>query len=138
VNVISEQKLRTARDRDRHVVAAWHVDEGRIVPLGTNNRETIQLPRTGTHAVAIDETPYDTSGMFGRHYVDVYGVDLSAGARARLATKVTPPVWSSPGGKYALNFKDGEYWIYDLESGASRNLSKPAGVSFINKDDDHP
>lgn len=138
VNVISEQKLRAARDRDRHVVAVWHVDENRIVPLGTNVKETMQLPRTGTRAVAIDETPYDTSGMFGRHYVDVYKVELATGARTKVATKVVPPVWSSPGGKYALNFKDGEFWIYDLESGTPRNLSKATGVSFINKEDDHP
>ena len=138
VNVISEQKLRTARDRDRHVVAAWHVDQGKLVVLGTNNKETMMLPRTGLRAVATDETPYDASGMFGRNYVDVYKVDMATGERAKVATKVVPPVWASTAGKYALNFKDGEYWLYDLDAGTSRNVSKAAGVSFINKDDDHP
>jgi dipeptidyl aminopeptidase/acylaminoacyl peptidase len=137
VNVISEQKLRASRDRDRHVVAVWHVEENRLIALGTNNKESIQLPRTGMRAVAVDDTPYEATGMFGRRFADVYKVDLATGTRAKVATKLTPPVWSSPGGKYALNFKDGEYWIYDLESGTSRNVSKPAGVSFIDTDDDH-
>ena len=138
VNVISEQKLRSARDRDRNVTAAWHVDDNRLVPLGSNNKENMQLPRTGARALAVDETPYETTGMFGRNYADVYKVDLATGAREKIATKVVPPVWGSPGGKYALNFKDGEYWLYDLASGTSRNLSKAAGVSFINREDDHP
>ena len=37
-----------------------------------------------------------------------------------------------------LNFKDGDYWLYDLESGTSRDISKPTGANFINTDDDHP
>src|ERR1700730_14295127 len=47
VNVISEQKLRLTRDRDRHVVAAWNLGDGRLVALGSNHRENIQLPRSG-------------------------------------------------------------------------------------------
>ena len=137
-NVISEQKLRASRDRDRHVVAAWHVEDNRLVPLGTNNKETMQLPRAGMRAVAVDETPYESTAMFGRRFADVYKVDLATGDRSKVATKLVPPVWSSPGGKYALNFKEGEFWIYDLESGASRNVSKAAGVSFIDTEDDHP
>ena len=137
-DVISAQKLRLARDRDRHVVAAWHIAQNRIVPLGTNVKETMQLPRSGGRAVAIDDTPYESTGMFGRRYVDVYKVDLASGARAKIATKLSPPVLPSPGGRYVLNFKDGEFWIYDLESGDARNVSKAAGVSFIDKEDDHP
>jgi dienelactone hydrolase len=136
--VISAQKLRLASERDRHVVGAWHVAENRIVPLGTNVKETMRLPRTGSRAVATDETPYESTGRFGRHYVDVYKVDVKTGARAKVATKLSPPVWPSPSGRYVLNFKDGEFWAYDLESGESRNVSKAAGVSFIDKDDDHP
>jgi dienelactone hydrolase len=137
-DVISAQKLRLTRDRDRHVVAAWHLAENRIVPLGTNAKEAIQLPRTGLRAVATDETPYESTSMFGRHYVDVYKVNVKTGERAKVAAKLTPPVWSSPGGRYVLNFKDGEFWVYDLETGEQRNISKAAGVSFIDKEDDHP
>ncbi|MCU1234582.1 MAG: peptidase prolyl oligopeptidase active site domain protein [Candidatus Solibacter sp.] len=137
-DVISAQKLRLARDRDRHVVAAWHVGENRIVPLGTNLKETIQLPRTGSRAIAIDDVPYESTGMFGRRFVDVYKIDMKTGTRAKVASKLSPPVYPSPGGRYVLNFKDGEFWIYDLESGESRNVSKLAGVSFIDKEDDHP
>ncbi len=51
---------------------------------------------------------------------------------------MVPPVWFSPGGRYALNFLDGEYTIYDLANGTQRNVSKEARVNFTNKDDDHP
>jgi dipeptidyl aminopeptidase/acylaminoacyl peptidase len=138
VNVISEQKIRLGRDRDRHVVAAWHVAANRIVPLGSNAKETFQLPRSGGRALAIDDTPYGSLVMFGRRYADPYSVDLVTGARAKLGSRLAPPFSISPGGKYVLNFKDGEFWIYDLATQAAKNVSHAAGVSFVNKEDDHP
>ena len=125
VDVISEQKLQLARDRDRNVAAAWHVAEGRIVPLGTNVKENVQLPRTGTRAVAIDETPYDSDGMFGRRFADVYKVDLAERrARRRSRRAFVPPVWPSPGGQYAAEFQGRRVLVYDLETGAQRNVSQ--------------
>jgi dipeptidyl aminopeptidase/acylaminoacyl peptidase len=138
VNVVAEQKLRLVRDRDRHVVAAWNVDSGKITPLGSSVKEAMQIPRHGSIAIAVDETPYDTDGMFGRQYNDIYKVDLATGARSVIAKRVIPPVWHSPGGHYVLTFKDNDYTIYDLETGATRNLSKLApGVTFTDKEDDH-
>ena len=138
-NVISEQKLRVDRDRDRNAVAAWHVEAGRIVPLSANPKENVQVLRNAARAVALDETPYEPDGMFGRRFADVYKVDLASGERAKVLTRVVPLVWVSPGGKYALNFKDGEFWIVDLEKGSQRNLSGGlAGVSFIDTEADYP
>jgi len=138
VNVISEQKLRVARDRDRNAPAAWHIGEGRLVPLSTNPKENVQLLRAGGRAIALDETPYETEGMFGRRFADVYKVDVAKGDRAKVATRVVPPVWASPSGHFLLNFKDGEFWVYDLETGAQRNVSRAAGVTFIDKENDYP
>jgi dienelactone hydrolase len=136
-DVISAQKLQVARDRDRNVTAAWHITTGKIVALGTNPRENVATPRTGTRAVAVDETPYDSEGMFGRRWADVYKVDLASGERAKVATRVPPPFWPSPGGKYVLNFKDGHYIAYDLATGTQKNIGAAAGVSFIDREDDH-
>src|ERR1035437_8614419 len=138
VNVVAEQKLRLARDRDRHVAAAWHLDTGKITPLGTNVKETVVLPRHGNIAIATDDMPYETDGMFGRRYDDVYKVDLTTGARSAIAKRVIPPVWHSPTGHYVLTFNDNEYTIYDLETNATRALSKlTPGVIFTDKEDDH-
>jgi dipeptidyl aminopeptidase/acylaminoacyl peptidase len=137
-DVISAQKLQLARDRDRNALAAWHIEEGRLVPLGTNVKETIQVPRSGARALALDDTPYESEGMFGRRFADIYKVDLASGERGKVAAKLTPPVWFSPGGKYALNFHDGEFIMYDLAAGTNRGVSKAAGVTFIDTEDDHP
>jgi len=138
VNVISEQKLTAARDRDRHVPAAWHVAADKLVPLSTNVKEDVRLPRTGSRALALDGVPYQNDAMFGRGFMDVYKIDLDTGARAEVARHLTPPVEFSPGGRYAMNFKGGDFWIYDLESGAARNITQDSKIGFTNQENDYP
>ena len=138
VNVISEQKLTAARDRDRNEPAAWHIASGKLVPLAGNLKEDVRLPRTGTRALALDGVPYQNDAMFGRNFTDVYKVDLDTGQRAQVASHLIPPVEFSPGGKYAMNFREGDFWIYDLESGAARNITKDSKIGFTNKENDYP
>jgi dienelactone hydrolase len=146
VNVISEQKLTANRDRDRNTPAAWHIESGKLVVLSSNVKEDIRLPKHGLRALAVDGSPYENDSMFGRHFADVYKVNIADGARAPVATRLIPAVDFSPGGRYALNFKEADFWVYDLETGASRNISKDArlsgnkaaGISFVNKENDYP
>jgi dipeptidyl aminopeptidase/acylaminoacyl peptidase len=138
VNVISEQKLTAARDRDRNAPAAWRVATNKLVPLSTNVKEDVRLPRTGSRALGLDGVPYQNDAMFGRDFADVYKIDLDTGARAEVAKHLTPPVEFSPGGRYAMNFKEGDFWIYDLESGATRNITKDSKIGFTNKENDYP
>jgi len=138
INVISEQKLTAARDRDRNAPAAWHVAAGKLVPLSANVKEDVRLPRTGSRALGLDGVPYQNDAMFGRDFADVYKIDLDTGARAEVVKHLTPPVEFSPGGRYAMNFKEGDFWIYDLESGATRNITKDSKIGFTNQENDYP
>jgi len=137
-HVISEQKLTAARDRDRSVPAAWHVSTGSLVMLSANNKEDVRLPRTGERALALDGAPYGTEAMFGRNYDDIYQVNIETGARSLVAKRVIPAVEFSPGGRYAMNFREGDFWIYDLESGASHNVTKDSKIVFTNQENDYP
>jgi len=138
VNVISEQKLTAARDRDRNAPAAWHLSTGKLVQLSDNVKEDVRLPRTGSRALALDGVPYENDAMFGRNFVDVYKIDLDTGARGEVAEHLIPPVEFSPGGRYAMNFREGDFWVYDLDSGTSRNLTKDSKLALTNKENDYP
>ncbi len=137
-HVVSEQKLTAAADRDRNAPAAWHLASGTLTQLASNPKEDIRLPLTGTRALALDAAPYQNEGMFGRRFTDVYEVDLTTGARKQVAKQLTPPVEFSPGGRYAMNFREGDFWIYDLQAGASRNVTKDSKIGFTNKENDYP
>jgi len=137
-HVVSEQKLTANRDRDRNSTAAWHIAGGRLTMLSSNNREDVRLPRTGNRALALDATPYAGEAMFGRNFDDVYQVNLENGARSQVARRLIPPVEFSPGGRYAMNFREGDFYIYDLETGASHNVTKDSKIGFTNTENDYP
>jgi dipeptidyl aminopeptidase/acylaminoacyl peptidase len=138
VNVISEQKLTAARDRDRNQPAAWHIASGNLAPLSGNLKEDFRLPRTGSRALALDGVPYQNDAMFGRNFTDVYKIDMDSGLSVQVAKHLIPPVEFSPGGKYAMNFREGDFWIYDLDSGVARNITKDSRIGFTNKENDYP
>jgi len=137
-HVVSEQKLTAARDRDRNAPAAWHLATGRVAMLSPNPKEDVRLPHSGNRALVLDATPYQTDAMFGRNFTDVYAVDLTTGERKSIAKHLTPPVEFSPGGHYAMNFQKGDFWIYDLETGQSRDITKDSKIVFTNQENDYP
>ena len=137
-NVISEQKLNTARDRDRNMTAAWQVAANKLTPLATNVKEQTRLSKHGSRALALSGLSYENESMFGRNFTDVYKVDQLTGARGLVAKRLTPPIDFSPGGRYALNFQDGHFQAYNLETGASTDISKAAPTKFTNLENDYP
>jgi dienelactone hydrolase len=137
-HVISEQKLTAARDRDRNYPGAWHIAAGRLVELSSNNKEDVRLPRSGNRALALDPIPYEKEAMFGRNFEDVYAVNMDSGARTQVAKRLIPPVEFSPGGRYAMNFREGDFYIYDLQTGSLRDVTKDSKIVFTNQENDYP
>ena len=137
-HVISEQKLTAARDRDRNYPAAWHIAAGRLVELSSNNKEDVRLPRTGNRALALDPSPYEKDAMFGRNFDDVYAVNLETGARSQVAKRLIPPVEFSPGGRYAMNFREGDFYVYDLQTGVMHDVTKDSKIGLTNQENDYP
>ena len=140
VNVIPEQKLRAESDRQKNLLAVWHWETGRFVKLAQNPNETVTPIKGGKQALSRDNTPYQTDGMFGRQYNDLYLVDISTGERKPVLQRLNSQASASSGGRYLIYFKANHYWTYDLKTGAHTNITKAATTasSFDNREDDHP
>ena len=138
--VMSEQKLRASRDRNRSSLAAWHIDSSVFNPLSDDPDETIRPLKAST--LALDGRPYQSEAQFGRRYQDVYRVDTATGERRRLLERIE---WAgafgtgaSNTGRYFSFVRDDHLWICDVASGKIRNLTQSLRSSFVNRDYDHP
>ena len=140
VETMPEQKLRAQTDRQKNMLAVWHFETGRFVQLARNLDETVTPIKGGKYALARDNTPYQTDGMFGRGRTDLYLIDIATGERKSVLQRLNSQASASPGGRYLLYFKENHYWTYDLKSGAHTNITKAAATpsSFENREDDHP
>jgi dipeptidyl aminopeptidase/acylaminoacyl peptidase len=133
-----QQDRQGAQDRQKTQLVAWRLAESRLVRLGDDSTDAVQLADGQQLALTSDERPYFNEVISGRQYRDVYRIDPATGQRERVATKVVYPAAVSPGGRYVLYSQGGNWWTYDLTSKARVNITGKVPTSFVNMEDDHP
>ncbi len=138
VFVMPWQKIHAAEDRRRNMLAAWHLDSGKFVQLGKDLINERVTPIRHTNLTYIAEwSNYAMARSIGRPAADLYLQDTSTGARTKLIDAVNDRyVRAGPSGNYLLFLQDEHYWTVNLTTRAITNITKPAPVSFINKDSD--
>lgn len=140
----AQQQVEESRDKAFNYLAAFRVAEQKLVRLSNDSLRDVTLTARDRFAYGYDVREYERMGNIdGRRYRDVYAIDPRTGA-ARLLAKKSLGVGffgggmvSSPDGNRLLYWSDGNYNVYDLAAGTSKNITAGAPVSFINKEDDH-
>jgi len=137
VDIMPEQKVRANANRNRNFLTAWHLDTDRVVQLGDDLTEDVNLVEGEKFAVGTDQTPYERDRMFGPIYRDHYGIDVRTGEKKKLHEKVEFQFGTSPGGRYALYMQNDHFFAKDLRTGTQIDLTRNVPTSFIDVDDDH-
>jgi dipeptidyl aminopeptidase/acylaminoacyl peptidase len=137
VDVMPRQKINARADRQRSLLAAWHLDSNIVVPLGTSFQERVVPLRHQRLAYAADWQPYAMARTIGRPAADVYLVDLETGKRTKVADRIEDQyLQASPGGKYLLYLKDDHYVTIDTATRAEARLTRGAATSFVDRESD--
>ena len=134
VDIMPLQKKRVAQKKRENFLAAWWLDDGKLVPLGNDLTEGVVLLEGQKHALGLDNTPYEHEKKFGPTVHDVYLIDVKTGDRKKVLDHLKFTLGSSPDGRYVLYVKDKNVWSYDLKAGTHVNLTGGLGVSFINEE----
>lgn len=138
VFVMPWQKVHARQDRQRNMLAAWHLESGEFVQLGQDliEERVTSIPHTDLAWVA-EWSKYAFERSIGRPGADLYLQDITTGERTQLMENINDRyVQASPGGNYLLFLDDGHYWTIDLVTQAVTNITKSAPVSFINEESD--
>ena len=136
--IIPMQKVQAQRDRERSLLAAWHLNESRFVQLATDLMEEVSLMEGQAFAIAQHTDPYAFDSMFGRRWMDIHLVDVKTGTRINAVEHVRHLHGSSATGRYVLYFKDGHFWTYEVANGQQTNLTQDLPTSFADAEFDHP
>ena len=136
--VMPWQKIHATQDRERNLLAAWHVGSGDFVLLGQDLIEERVTPIRHTDlAVVAEWSKYAMERSIGRMGADLYVQDVTTGERTRLKDNINDRyVRASPGGEYLLFLDQGHYWTIDLDHLEIRNITESAPLSFINMESD--
>jgi dipeptidyl aminopeptidase/acylaminoacyl peptidase len=137
IEVMPRQKLSARADRQRNMLTAWHLTDGKLVQLGKEQREQVTVFRKKPLAYAATWTSYAMDRTIGRPSADISLVDLSTGERTKVLERIDDTrLQASPDGRYLLFMRDGHYWTLDTTTRAITNITKGAQTSFINRESD--
>ena len=136
----SQQMVQEAQDRAFNYLVEYRFADDKFVRLSDDAMKNVIVTANDKFAYANDNTPYAQQAVSsGRNYTDVYTIDLKTGARKLLWKKRIGSIGqTSPDGKKALFWgNDGNYWVMDLATFDSVNITKRVPTSFVNSEDDH-
>ena len=136
VEVMPWQKVNARAERQRNMLAAWHVDTGNFVRLGTDVYETVFPIKRQKLAYSLNWTPYAMERSIGRGAVDLYLIDLATGERTKVRERIEPRVQVSPGGRYLLFLHAEHYWTIDTQTRAVTNITRNVATSFVDRESD--
>ena len=134
VDPVPQQRVREDRLRQEHDLGAWNLADGAFLLLGGDHADQAEIADGGRHVLARDETPYDVDAMFRQQFHDLYAVDARTGRRELVRERINVGGGSSPGGRYVAWFEGEDYWIHDLATGETRNVTAGLGGTFVDLD----
>jgi len=137
----SQQIVQEQTDRGFNYLSEYRFDTGRFIRLADDKLRTVVVLPRDRYAYGTDNEEYQQNASYsGRNFQDVYQIDLKTGAR-KLLWKKRPTVGAfsaSPDGRKLLFWGlDANYWVLDMATGDSVNITKNAPVKFVNTEDDH-
>lgn len=136
----SQQMVQEAADRAFNYLAEYRLNDDKFVRLADDKLRNVTVVANDKFAYGTDNTPYQQAASYsGRNYNDVYSIDLATGARKLIWKKRAGGIGQpSPDGTKALMWgADGNYWVLNLATFDSTNITKAVPTSFVNTEDDH-
>jgi len=134
----TQQKILWNREKNRTYTNVYHMDSGDIVALADEQMPDVSIPDNDAVALASSDLPYRWEATWTGGNSDAYVVDLATGARTMVAERLDGRVNLSPGGKFAVYYREGAYFLFDVASGEPRNITEGLGVPIANEDHDFP
>jgi dienelactone hydrolase len=137
----SQQIVQEQADRRFNYLSQYRFTEDRFMQLVADSLRSVTIATGDRYAYGTDNREYQQQASYsGRNYVDVYRIDLATG-KSSLQMKKKPaigPMMASPDGRKLLYWgKDGHYWVLDLTTGDTTNITRGVATSFVNTQNDH-
>lgn len=138
VDVMPKQKISARNDRQKNLLAAWHLESGQFVQLGKELAEQVTPLKHQKLAYAIKWAPYAMARSIGRPAADVFLVDLASGDRTRIKERIVEDryIQASPGGRYLLYVQDDHYWTLNVITRSLVNITKNVQTTFVDRESD--
>ncbi|MDZ7772251.1 MAG: prolyl oligopeptidase family serine peptidase [Balneolaceae bacterium] len=118
--------------------AVYHLDTDEYVQLATEEVPDVEANHDPEVTLASSSMPYRKQMTWDGFYSDYYIMDLRTGEKTLITERLDGGVELSPGGNYALYFRDKDWHLYDVGEESTQNLTDGMEVPFWDEDHDYP
>lgn len=139
----SRQQVMENQDKNYSFWSMYDVATGKHIALQDSSMKDLNILPKHRYALGSDEQAYELDiNLDGQDYSDFYIVDLKTGEKKTLFTKFYIPSYSSiprpsTDGTKLIYGEDGHFFVYDIASGNTTNITENLPVTFVNTEDDH-
>lgn len=138
-----QQLLNAAQELRRSYLAVFNGDDSKLVPLGAEDAENVQLVDEGNadFVLAMSSKDSRVSAQWdGFSKMNAYIISTKDGSRKKVSDKIRGFYSASPKGKYIAwyDWKAKNYFTYNTSTGVVANISKGIKVPIWDEEDDHP
>ncbi len=138
-----QQKVQLKREKDRTYDAVYHIDEGEMVQLATEDIPSVRYfnDKDGDRAIGVSNLKYRKfSSWDANRYADYHLIDVNTGESELILEKAASSVEFSPSGEKMLFWSiDSKSWkARSTEGGDVTDLTSGLDVMFHNELHDSP
>lgn len=134
----TQQEVQETADRTFSYLAQYRVQPQKFIRLADDDVRSVSLAPKHKYAIGFDDREYELMGnMDGRRFRDVHVIDLETGQRKLAVKRARWYNGPSPDGQNLLFYDEGNFHVYSVKTGQTRNVTQGSPVKFINTEDDH-
>ena len=134
----SQQKKMAGKVRDDAWESLYFVDTKKFVKLADEKIPDVRLSRDGKMAFAANPWPYAKRVSWEGTYNDIYEIDPKTGERTLAKKELFGGASISPNSKYLYWFENNNWFVYDIKTNVTTNITGKLNVSFDQEDWDTP
>lgn len=133
------QQIKMAQNvRDNAWESVYHLETKTFVKLADEDIPDVILSQNGKVAWAQTTVPYTKLVSYDGAYSDIYVIDPQTGKRTLVKNKLYGGASLSPEGNYLYWFEAKDWYVYQISSGETKNITATLGVRFDREDWDTP
>ncbi len=139
----SRQQILENQDKNYSIWSMYDTRNGKFITLQDSSLKQLDLLPKEKFALGYDIQEYELDiNLDGQNYRDIYSVNLQTGERKLLFKKFYLPSFSSmprpsTDGTKLLYAENGDFYVYNLASNTSKNITSNINTTFVNVEDDH-
>lgn len=134
----TNEKFEFKRNKNKTYAAAFNLTKNSFVQLEDKEVKRVRIKKDQSSFLGFSQKLYQKLKTWEGSYSDYYIVNLENGAKEKFAEKLYDYVNLSADGKFVVYFLNKEWFLYNVKTKKTTNVTAKIDIPFEDEDHDYP